>query len=283
MTDPNVDISTVERSMRAVVAIRQVVHAIWAVSRAQLPLVEQAATAAVTYQRWVDATVDRVAGAPLETEAARSLTVVFGPERPYSSALARRMVEALPDGDLGLVGERLADIVRQRPDLDRRVVFRTSGSVAHDDLHEIALATASLILEHGRGARVVVMHPTGGGGDSSLVPLIVARSAVEYPPETFSPLSRIVESAVIAAMTGRLAVAAAEALRAEIRARIAAADAARHACDERLAELESAWHLGRRETITRELLEIVAGGEASQTGSGTAGPSGPSLFSLPVT
>ena len=28
-------------------------------------------------------------------------------------------------------------------------------------------------------------------------------------------------------------------------------------------ELESLWHLGRRETITRELLEIVAGREAT--------------------
>ena len=265
MADPNVDVATVERSMRAVVAIRQVVHAIWAVSRAQLPLVDQAASAAVTYQRWIDATVHRVAGAPLPTEAARRLTVVFGPERPYSSALARRIVDSLPDGDLGVVGERLAEAVRQRPDVDRRVLFRCSGSVAHDDLHEVALSVATHILEHGRGARVAVMHPVHGGADTALVPLISARGPVDRPPETFSPLERIVEAAVVSAMTGRLAVAAAEALRAEVRARIAAADAARHACEDRLAELESAWQFGRRETITRELLEIVAGGEAASS------------------
>lgn len=263
MTEPNVDVTAVERSMRAVTAIRQVVHAIWAVSRAQLPLVEQAAAAAATYQRWVDATVERVAGAPLPDEAAAQLTVVFGPERPYSSALARRIVESLPDGALGIVGERLAEAVGQRGDIDGRVLFRCRGSVAHDDLHEVALSVATRILEHARGARVVVMHPVGGGSDTTLVPLITARRPVDRPPETFSPLARVVEAAIVSAMTGRLAVAAAEALRAEIRARIVAADAARHACEDRLAELEGVWHLGRRETITRELLEIVAGGEAA--------------------
>jgi len=249
--------------MRAVTAIRQVVHAIWAVSRAQLPLVDQAASAAVIYQRWVDAAVERVAGAPQATGGTNRLTVVFGPERPYSSALARRITEAIPEGDLGIVGERLAEIVRQHAEVDRRVLFRCAGSVAHDDLHDVALAVASRIVESGRGALVVVMHPSGDGSEMSMVPLIAARGLVDRPPETFSALGSVIEAAVAEAAAGRLAVAAAETLRVEIRARITAADAARRACEERLVELESYWHLGRRETITRELLEIVAGREAA--------------------
>jgi F0F1-type ATP synthase gamma subunit len=262
MTELTDDVTDIERSMHAVGAIRQVVHAIWALSRAQLPLVEDAATAAVNYQRWLDAAVDRIAGAPQSTEGNRELIVVFGPERAYSSALARRIVDAIPSGDVGVVGERLADTVRQSVALDRRVRFRCAGAVAHDDLHDVSLTVASNILEHGRGARVTVMHPSDDG-DVVFVPLISARGIVDRPPETLSDVSVVVEAAIVEAMMGRLAVAAAQALRAELRARIAAADAARRACDERLAELEDAWHLGRRETITRELLEIVAGREAA--------------------
>ncbi|MCW5830922.1 MAG: F0F1 ATP synthase subunit gamma [Labilithrix sp.] len=263
MTDLTDDITAVERSMRAVGAIRQVLHAVWALSRAQLPLVEQAASAAATYQSWVDGAADRVAGAPYASTAARTLTVVFGPERPYSSILARRIAEAIPDGDLGIVGQRLAETIGQSAETDRRVRFRCPGSVAHDDLHDVAFSVAKQILEHGRGAVVVVIHPLERSAELARVPLIAARGLVDRPPETFSPLARVVERAVVEAMTGRLAVAAAEALRAEIRARMEAADTARRACDERLVELEGALHLGRRETITRELLEIVAGGEAA--------------------
>lgn len=264
MDDLGADVAAVERSMRAISAIRQVVHAIWALSRAQLPLVEQAATAAVTYQRWVDEAVERVAGSPAEAAdaSARSLTVVFGPERPYSSALARRIMEVIPEGELGIVGERLAESVRQAPRVNERVRFRSAGSVSYDDLHAVALSVAGDILRHGRGAAVLVMHPVDDGTAIRRVPLITARMPVDHPPETYTALGAVVEAAVVEAMKGRLAVAAAEALRAEIKARIAAADAARRACEERLVELESVWHLGRRETITRELLEIAAGREA---------------------
>jgi F0F1-type ATP synthase gamma subunit len=265
VAEPESDIASLERSMRAVTAIRQVVQAIWALSRAQLPLVDQAASAAVTYQHWVDAVLERVAGAATPLEVPRRLTVVFGPERPYSSGLARRIMEAIPGGELGIVGQRLADTVRQVAEIDRRVRFRCVGSVAHDDLHEVALGVARQLLEHGRDAVVAVMQPVNDGAAMSVVPLIATRSLVERPPETFSPLADVVEAAITEAMMGRLAVAAAEALRAEIRARIASADAARRACEERMAELESVWHLGRRETITRELLEVIAGQEAGSS------------------
>ncbi|MBX3232524.1 MAG: F0F1 ATP synthase subunit gamma [Labilithrix sp.] len=257
------DVNAVERSIRAVTAIRQVVHAIWAVSRAQLPLVEQAASAAATYQRWVDETVERLAGPPQALEAAATLSVVFGPERPYSSALARRIIEAMPAGDLGIVGERLAEAVRQIPELDARVRFRSPGSVTHDDLHDVALAVARAVLQHGRDSAVVIVHVVDDDARLAVVPLLTAREPVDRPPETFSALGDVVATAITEATKGRLAVAAAETLRAELRARIAAADAARRACDDRRAELDRLLQSGRRETITRELLEIVAGREAS--------------------
>src|SRR5690606_7443047 len=112
--------------------------------------------------------------------------------RPYSSALARRITEAIPDGELGIVGERLAESVRQSSGIDRRVRFRCPGSVTHDDLYDVALSVARAILEHGRGAHVVVMHPTGDGAQTTAVPLIVARAPVDRPPETFSPRGRVV-------------------------------------------------------------------------------------------
>lgn len=260
MLDPS-DVTAVERSTRAVTAIGQVVQAIWALSRAQLPLVEEAASAAVAYQHAVDRVIDRVAGRPLEARAGERLFVVFGPERPYSAALARRMLEAIPEeGAIGVVGQRLAEAIAIEPSLDARVRFRSSGSVAHDDLHEIAYAVAAQILEHGTSAEVVILYPSESGVERA--PLIVARAAVEHPPETFSSLGVVLGVAVEAAMAGRLAVAAVETLRAEVRARMVAADAARQACRDKLTELEELWHTGRRETITRELLEIVAGREA---------------------
>lgn len=257
--------TALERSMRAVTAIRQVMHAIWALSRAQLPLVEHAASAAVVYEQWVDRIVDRVAGPPLAAPAGHVLTVVFGPERAYSSALGRRIVEELPrEGELGLVGQRMAELVEAFPEHDRRVRFRCAGSVAHDDLHEVAAEVARNLLEHAGHAQIELLHPAEGQIELQRVVLIASRaSTLQTPPESYSPLERVLEAVTFEAMTGRLAVAAVEALRAEIRARIAAADAARKACEERLAELESAWHLGRRETITRELLEIVSGREAA--------------------
>lgn len=255
-----------ERSIRAVTAIRQVVHAIWALSRAQLALVEHAASAASTYQAWIDAAVERVAGPPEAQEGTRRLTVIFGPERPYSSALIRRITEVvatLPEGDLGIVGARLAEAVQTIPEIDGRVRFRCSGSVAHDDLHEVALEVAAAIVEHGRGASVSVLHPAEPPVHFAHVPLIVARAIRERPPKTYSPLGEVAAAAVLEAIAGRLAVAAVESLRAEVRARIVAADMARRACDERRASLETIWQRERRETITRELLEIVAGREAS--------------------
>lgn len=263
MVDATDDPAAIERSIRAVTAIRQVVHAIWALSRAQLPLVEQAASAAATYQSWIDDAVERVAGPPQAQDTARRLTVVFGPERPYSSALARRITAMIPDGDLGIVGARLAESVRPIAEIDGRVRFRCAGSVAHDDLHEVALDVAARILEHGRDAVVSVLHPAEPPVHVAHVPLIVARASQDRPPETYSALADVVAVAVHEATKGRLAVAAVETLRAETRARIVAADMARRACDERRAELETIWQRERRETITRELLEIVAGREAS--------------------
>lgn len=261
--DGTKDLTGIERSIHAVRAIRQVLHAIWALSRAQLPLVEHAASAAAIYQQWVDDAAARVAGPPKDIPGRKVLYVAFGPERPFSGPLARRMLDAIPEhGDLGLVGLRLAEAAIQKPSIDARVRFRCVGSVAHDDLHDVAFAVAQQILTFGRGASIVVVHPVEPSRVAH-VPLVSARTPTERPAETFGDLGEVAREVIRDTIIGRLAVAAVEALRAEVRARMIAAEAARHACDDRLTELERAWNTRRRETITRELLEAVAGREAS--------------------
>lgn len=255
------DAAVIERRIGAVRSVRRVVHTIWALARAQLPQVEEAAQEASVYLDWVDGTIARLAGAP-RVAAAATFTVVFGPERGYCGALPRRMLAAVPaSGGVGLVGHRLVELARHEPTIAPRVRFSLAGAVTADDLDAVAHEVAEAVLAAERRDRsdaVAIRHPARNGLAEVLI-VGGAREPLFQRPETFSPVRSVLDVAVREAVTGRLAVAVAETLLAEVRARLGAADRARRSCDDRLESLAASWRAARQDQITAELLEIVAG------------------------
>ncbi len=243
--------------MAAVKAVRQVVHALWALSRAQLPLVEQAVAEASLFLDWVDEIVERLAGRPTSAGPGETLHVVIGPERGYAGSLARRMLACVPpEGALGLVGQRLADAAHERPELARRVLFTLPAAVTHDEADELAQRVAEALLGHARTHHVELHYPRAGEREPTRVVLLAgAREPAADPPDSYSPIETLLAAAVHESVAGRITVGLIEALRAEIMARIAAVDRARLACDAKLEELEHAWRQARQERITNELLE----------------------------
>jgi hypothetical protein len=254
------DLDAVERRLEATRAVRQVIHAIYALAAAQAPLAEQAAADAARYADWIEAAVERVAGRGGPGAGDATLHVIVGPERPYCGALPRRIVEQVPsEGALGLVGARLAELADADPGVRERVRFRLPGIATHDEAGGLVLAIAEAVLRHAEGRRVDLWHPRAGSPELVGVMLLPERPrAPVAPPETLSPLELVVDAAMVELVSGRLAAAAAEALRAEVRARLLAADAARRACDRRIERLRADWRAARQDQITVELLEIVA-------------------------
>ncbi len=265
MAEQVFDLRVLERRMSAVTAVGQVVHAIWALARAQLPLVEQASADASAYLDWVDEVVARLAGAPLPRTTRNRLYVILGPERPYCGALSRRVLAQLPaDGSVGLVGSRLVESAMRRPGLVSRTLFTLPGAVSHDEHDEIAHRIAEAVLFHASQSHVELLYPRGGGSTLRTVVLLAGeREPVRQAPETWSPLREVLAQAVKESVASRLAVGVAEALRAEVRARIMAAEMAHGACDRKLDELREAWRIARQEQITNELIEVVAGRQAA--------------------
>ncbi len=265
MTDQVFDPRVLERRISAVTAVGQVVHAIWALARAQLPLAEQASAQASAYLDWVDEIVERLAGAPLPEHSRSRLYVVLGPERAYCGSLPRRVLAQVPAaGYLGIVGSRLIESVSRRPELIARTLFNLPGAVTHDEHDAIAHRIAEAVLLHGGGSHVELYYPRSGGSTLHRVVLLAGeREPVRSPPETWSPLQAVLGEAVREAIASRLAVGVAESLRAEVHFRILAAEKARGASDRKLAELQQAWRVARQEQITNELLEVVAGRQAA--------------------
>lgn len=267
------DAATIERRIKAVGAVKEVVHAIWAISRAELPMVEAAVAESSTYVDWIHEMADAVMDAPHRSSTQQVLMVVLGPERPYCGALARlileQVVEAMDAGadpSIGLVGTRLLEAAVQEKHLENRVLFQLAGAVTHEENEQIARAIAGAVLTHAGNAEVDLFYPRDGGSRLERVTLLGGmRSPAPFPPETFSPLEQVINAAIVELITGRLAVGVAEALRSEIRARIMAAEAATRAADDKLETLRRSWAKTRQERITSELLEVIAGRQATMT------------------
>lgn len=267
MTDEP-DLETLERRRFAVQAVRQIGQAVWALARAQLPLVGGVVGEATQYLDWVDEVLERVAGRPRTEPSQQQLLVVMGPERPFCGNLAGQILKQLPHaGRLGLVGERLSEAARSTPELAARVEFELAGAAAHDETESIAVAVAEAVMRHAGKASVELLHPSEGSATlHRSVLLATSRDALTTrAPETYSPSEAVIAAALQEAITGRLVVAAAEALRSETLARIQAAEQVKSATDKRLAELEQAWRVARQEQITSELLEVVAGRQATRS------------------
>ncbi len=73
----------------------------------------------------------------------------------------------------------------------------------------------------------------------------------------------VFDAALAEALSSRLTVAVAQTSHAEVNARSAAAERAVLACDRKLSDLEQEARAARHWQITSELLEVVAGSEAT--------------------
>ncbi|MEZ4390169.1 MAG: F0F1 ATP synthase subunit gamma [Polyangiales bacterium] len=262
------DMIQIERRMTAVHSVKQVVSAIWALARAQQPLVEQAAAGLSAYLDQVDAVVDALAGAPRPPRGhpAATISVVIGPERPWCGAMPRQVLAQVPrEGPIGLVGARLAEAAESDASLQARLAFALPGAVTPEDAEPVARRVAEQLLQRAAPPSVRLFYPAEGGALLRPVMLLGGERERRYgAPSTLSPWSDVLRAAVFEAVTGRLAVVVLEALRSEVRARVVAAEQAKRACDARLAELELRWRVERQEQITAEILEVVSGHRAAQ-------------------
>lgn len=262
----DVETSVLERRLGAVTAVRQVVHAIWALAQAQLPSVERAPKEAAVYLDWIMDVIERLAGPETESMGPATLHVIVGPERPYCGALPRTLAGDIPpSGPLGIVGTRLSERVRLIPLLRDRVVFELPAASGPEELDARAEALAAAVLEHAGKRAVDIYHAREGRDRLRRHTLALGtREPAHAPPETYSPLRTVLDHALREAVTGRIAIGLAEGLHSEVRARLVAADRARKACDRRLDELRSTWRSARQTAITSEILELAVAAEASR-------------------
>ena len=262
MTASGQDRQRVESRIVAVEAVGAVVHAIWALARAQLAQVDALAPEASTYLDWLDDTLGRRAGRSDGPPADDVLCVVLGPERSFCGGLPRQVADALdrPGLRVGIVGRRLAEAVAVLRGTAPRVEFEIGGPSSVDDLEEVSEAVAAQVLRYAGDAQVQLWHPMAGRRDLVRVELLAgARTASPAPNfETYSPIEHILELAVAEAVVGRVRVGLAETLRAEVRARAVASEHARNTVSRQHQELTDALRVLHQEAVTNELCELVA-------------------------
>jgi F0F1-type ATP synthase gamma subunit len=261
MHDGPRDLAGVEHRIRSIESVEKVMRAVWALARAQQPQVEAVAAESTAYLDAAEAMVTQLAGAPTTPEASEDvLWVLVGPERAFCGPLARVLLEQVPAvGSVGLVGQRLIAMAEQLPLLDARVVFRVPAAATPEDLGPRADVVASAVLSAPHHT-VVVLTPEPEGTQLHRTTLLARdRHPVAEPPETFLSAAEVLEAAMLEAVAGRLAVALAEALRAEVRARLIASEAARKACDTQIGELRHEWRMLRQGAITEELVALTSG------------------------
>ena len=263
MNDASGSPEHVERRLRSVLAVGEVVQAIWALARAQLAQIDAGASEASTYLTWIDETVERLAGTPVRQPSEGMLSIVLGPERPFSGSLPREMAHRIPrTGRLGIVGSRFADAVRNLTNAAPRIVFAIPGISSSDELNDGCRAVASALREHAGASRVDVLYPSGGKEIQHAVLLAGEREPKGTAPETLTDASEILAIALREGVSARLRVALAESLATEVSARVAATESARQAIERKRTELEQVWRVLRHEQITTELIELHAGRSA---------------------
>ncbi len=254
------DLREAERRIDATGAVAQVMNAVWALARAQQPAAEASAAEAATYLDQAERIIERLAGPPPDVDDSDVLHVLVGPERPFCGPLARTLLEQLPPaGRVGLVGARLAEVAALDPAMAARVVFTVPAAAMADEIPLCTEPIAAAILAHARAGAVHLLHPDAGTPRLRVGRLLTGpRPPAPRPPELLSPQGDVLEVAVQEAVAGRLAVGLAEALRAEVAARLAATDAARRACQREVDDLTQQWRILRQESITMELIELSA-------------------------
>ncbi len=262
------EVNRLEARLTGVRAVGEVVQAIWALSRAQLPRADEAVAKASVYLDWVDGVVERLAGKPVTDESTPRLVLVLGPERPFASALVHELVavvrrlrrEAPAAVEIAAVGNRFAEALEVRFARDSSgLLFRLPGPSSVSEIAEVATAVATEVAQHAPSHQVELWHPSAEGIRHSVV-LGATREPLSGPgPESYSKPEDILADAVRESIRGRFHVAIAESLRAEIHARVLASERARRAADSRADELERALRIMSQEQITRELCDLYAG------------------------
>jgi hypothetical protein len=216
--------------------------------------VEAAFGEALAYSHWVEDLVARFAEEPLEEAPGPTLWVVVGPERTFCGGLARRLLElAPPHGRLLLVGRRLGDAVPSASPLHRRIVRVLPAAAGPEEIGLAAHRVAQALLDLDHPGPVAIVHPIAGGTELERASLLAGGPLrTGRAPETYSPALTVLGEAVHEALSGRLVVGLAEALRSEVRARLLAAEAARQGGDRSLEALRHQWRVLRQEAITGE-------------------------------
>jgi F0F1-type ATP synthase gamma subunit len=254
-----------ESRLTGVRAVGEVVQAIWALSRAQLPRAEEAVAKGSLYLDWVDGVVERLAGKPAIDEDTPRLVLVLGPERPFASALVHELVavvrrlrrEAPGAIRIAALGTRFFEALEAERDAPE-LLFHLPGPSSVAEIASVATALATEVTRHAPGHQVELWHPSAQGVRHSVV-LGAVRDPLGTPPESYSSPELILADALRESIRGRFHVAIAECLRAEIYTRVIASDRARRAADSRAEELERALRIMTQEHITRELCDLYAG------------------------
>lgn len=252
------DLHVLERRIHAVGAVRKVLQSVWGLARAELPVVDDAASKAAEYLRWAEEIAARLL-IERDESTSSTLRVIVGPERAFAGALPRRYDGELErPGPIGVVGRRLIEAADERPSVRDRVRFRLDAATSPAEAEECANRIAEAVLAHGAEPRIVLVHAVHGGDLVTSTLIGSGRALAPDLPEVFSPVTDVIDAAVRELVTARLAFALLETLRTEVRARLAMAESAKSACDRRLEELGQAWRSSRQEAITGEILEVVA-------------------------
>jgi F-type H+-transporting ATPase subunit gamma len=256
------DVDRASSRLTAIASVRQVVHGLWAVARAQAPEADRVVAESETYLERVWRVVERLSeptGEPPTSE--HILHVVFGPERGFCGPLARKMADRIPPGGpVAIVGTWMAEFASETPGLADRVVFRITGPASPDEIGSVSSELTAELASRAAHYDIRLHFPVARGRSPRALMLLESRRTVGTGlPETWSSPEAVLEAALTEWLAGQLAAALSETFRTEVHARMTAADKARKNCDNHMEELERTLRILRQEQITSELLDLVGG------------------------
>jgi F0F1-type ATP synthase gamma subunit len=255
------DAEALESRLVATTLVGEVVEALWALARAQLPRATTAVAEATQYLDWIDEAMTPLALSANASEGRTRVVIVLGPERPFAGSLPREVARSaaatLRSSDrVGWVGHRVAERAPDRSTAGR--LFTIGGVCSVDEVDRVAEELAELVLRHAGESPVIVLYPrarrTGLHSATLLVGELAVRGVVSAP-DTYSEPGVILARAVRMGVAARLRIALLEAFRAETHARVVATESARQAIDRKRTQLEQDLARIRQETITTEIAE----------------------------
>lgn len=244
------------RRSAAVSSVRQVMHALWAVSRANYARAERSTADSVTYYSWIDRIVERLAGPPLRGAPGPVLRVVLGPERALCGSLVSLLLKEIPPNQpVAVVGDHFLQSLPKRT----RAQFTHRGASNDAELEPVAHSLASRLLSHAKNKSVELVYARAATGEVHHELLLAPRRHIpECDYDSYTDHERLLTAALSQSLEGRIAHSLGQTLKAELSARIQTAHRARQACDDALEELTANWRALRQEQVTMELSEVSA-------------------------